>query len=76
MSAATRLTKTGQPVMGTTIEVLLADDTWQAAKVVGKGYGRDGQKLVMVIVEWGDGEREILHGFGEVVWRSVPKAAR
>jgi hypothetical protein len=56
----TRLTKTGQPVMGTTIEVALADGAWERAKVVGKGFGRDGHTMVLLIVEWEDGGRQSL----------------
>lgn len=71
MSAATRLTKTGQPVMGTPIEIRLDDGTWERAEVVGKGIGTDGHTLVMVFVEWGDGTRQPLHNFPDLNWRPV-----
>ena len=67
----TRLTKTGQPVMGTTIELHLDDDTWEPVKVVGKGFGVDGTSLVMVIVEYAEGDREFLQPFADVDWRSA-----
>lgn len=67
----TRLTKTGQPVMGTTIEVHHTDDTWEQVKVVGKGVGQDGQTLVMVVLEYDDGSRAIAQPWRDVEWRAV-----
>ncbi len=67
----TRLTKTGQPVMGTTIEVLLTDGEWEPVKIVGKGFGADGHRLVMAVLEFDDGSRTIAQPFGDVEWRSV-----
>jgi hypothetical protein len=69
MSTKTRLTKSGQPVMGTTIEIHTTADEWEACKVVGKGFGRDGHTLVMIVVEWSDGVRQAVPDFGDLVWR-------
>lgn len=64
----TKLTKTGQPVMGTTIAVQLADGNWEKAKVVGKGWGKDGHTLVVIWVEWEDGVRQELPFFEDLGW--------
>lgn len=40
--AKSRLTNTGQPALGTTIEVRLVDQTWIPLKVVGKLWGKGG----------------------------------
>lgn len=74
----TKLTKTGEPVLGTTIEVHITGDDeagwWEACKVVGKGWSKSiPRHLTMVIVEWEDGERGQLWNFEDVVWRSAPR---
>lgn len=70
----TRLTKTGQPVMGTPIDVRLSDGTYETCTVVGKGFGLDGHTLVMVIVEWCDGTRQNLGHFADLEWRHSASA--
>lgn len=69
----TRLTKTGQPVMGTTLAVKLTDGTTEQAKVVGKGIGTDGRTLVCIWVEWDDGTRQQLPWDG-LEWEPTPRA--
>lgn len=68
----TKLTKTGQPVMGTTIEVrcVQADGPyWERCKVVAKGWGKGpGAPLVMLTVEWADGVRQSLD-YEDMRWR-------
>lgn len=64
----TRLTKTGQPVMGTTIDIRCGDE-WEAAKVVGKGFSKDGRTLLMIWVEWSDGVRQQVPDFPDLIWR-------
>lgn len=63
----TRFTKSGQPVMGTTLLVEAEDNTgpvgWVPVEVVGKLWGRGGAgDLVGLIVEFSDGGRD------EVAW--------
>jgi len=77
----TRLTKTGEPAMGTTIEVHITGDEvlddsgrlggwWEPCKVVGKGWSKGiPRRLILVIVEWEDGERGHLYDFDDVLWR-------
>ena len=62
----TRLTKTGQPALGTTIEVELEDGEWLPVKVVGKGTGRDGHTLTAVWLEHPDGTR-----YGPISWPAL-----
>jgi hypothetical protein len=74
--AITRLTKTGQPVLGTTIEIETEDDGWQRCKVVGKGMGvgRYANTMVMAIVEWeSDGARERTPFWPDVIWRPTER---
>lgn len=72
MTTKTRLTKTGQPVLGSPIEVKLADDSWERATVISKGWGRgrDAHMLIMLGVEWADGSRQPLP-FQDITWRPV-----
>jgi len=65
----TRLSKTGQPVMGTTILLHAegeengetVDKGWLPVTVVGKLYGKMGSgHLVAIIVRWEDGGRQTI----------------
>lgn len=48
----TRVSKSGQPVLGTTIEVRLQDQTWIPVKVAGKFFGKGGNAdLIGVVIE-------------------------
>lgn len=67
----TRLTKTGQPVMGTSIEIRLTDGVYEPCTVVAKGFGVDGRTLVMIGVEWPDGVRQHVPNFPELEWRPI-----
>lgn len=61
--SATRFTKTGQPVQGTTMEADIVSesgdiDGWTRVRIVGKLFGRGGQSdLIGVICELDDGSR-------------------
>ena len=74
MTASTKLTKTGAPVMGTSIDVHLTDGSYESATVVGKGIGTDGHTLVCIWVEWDDGTRQQLPWDG-LEWRPVSGGA-
>lgn len=78
----TRLTKRGEPVQGTTIEVSVVhqkgdpesaertcERVWERCKVVGKGWSK-GQDLLIVWLEWEDGGRQPVN-WPEIKWRSV-----
>lgn len=72
---ATRLTKTGQPVMGTTLLLEAENDEgpvgWVEATVVGKLHGKGGSgDLVAIIVEWPDGGRQSLRWPLECEWKA------
>lgn len=61
----TRLSRSGQPVMGTTILLAAENDDgpagWIPAQVVAKLFGRGGNSdLIGLIVEWPDGGRQTL----------------
>lgn len=71
--SATRLTKRGEPVQGTEIEIRLTDLSYERAKVVGKGWGGSDNHLVLLIVEWSDGGRQRCL-FEDLVWRKVEAA--
>lgn len=72
----TKLTKTGEPVMGTTIELHITpydpekEPWWEAATVVGKGWSNSvPRRLILVVVEYEDGLRESLYDWEDVTWR-------
>lgn len=71
--SATNLTKSGQPCMGSPIEVCLADGTWERCTLVGKGMGVGGfaHTMVAALVEWGDGVRQWLQPWPDLKWRAV-----
>lgn len=76
----TRLTASGNPTLGTYIEIHLdpidgQSARWEECQVVGKGNGRVGGPLLSVCVEWGDGQRQWVHDFGNLVWRPLGKVA-
>jgi hypothetical protein len=68
--------------MGASIEVQLMDDSWLIGKIVGKGFGKDALRHVVVMIvfeyeEEGHRFRDILP-WGEptgVIWREPQKAA-
>ena len=70
----TRLSKSGQPTLGTTIEVEAEQGDgqalgWTRCTVVGKGFGRGGNgDLAKLLIEWPDGGREWID---RDVWRPV-----
>lgn len=51
-------TKTGEPRQGSKHGFRLEDGSLEVGKVVGKGWGRDGRTLILIIVEWDDGARQ------------------
>lgn len=72
--AKTRFSKSGQPVLGTSLMLEAENDEgpvgWVEAKVVGKLMGQRGSAdLVGVIIEWPDGGRERLRWPLECEWR-------
>lgn len=80
--AKTRLTKTGQPVMGTSLDIWVDNITtetgpepvedWETCKVVGKLHGPGGNAdLVEIIVEWEDGIRQRLAWCSDLTWRET-----
>lgn len=76
----TQLTKAGNPTMGTVIEVHVTlpepDDAgnagvWERCTVVGKGHGGHANELRAICVEWGDGARQWVGPFADLIWRPV-----
>lgn len=52
MSNRTRLSQSGQPVLGTVIDVRLEDQTWIPLKVAGKLWGKGGNSdLIGLVLE-------------------------
>lgn len=72
----TKLTKTGQPVLGTTVAIMTVMNVYEPVKVVDKGWGKDGHTLVQLIVEWEDGWREPIAANAWRIWSGPGWAAK
>lgn len=69
----TKLTKTGNPRLGSPIEVLCDDETWERVTFVAYGFGvaAPAHTMVMGVIEFDDGSRSGMLRWPDVTWRAV-----